>query len=462
MSNLRILGHAATGGQDESKQGKGLCMRSAVAASVLALAFSAAVTAKELPPGTELTAANLNQVLSDTFEGHTIDSMLIAHDKDLILHYNWKFKLKHSEPIEMPAYWHEATKKFSGQVTYDEKARDVKGYVAGLPFPTITVEDPNAGNKIAWNWFLAQGWVINSADVMAGGVKAGGFNQISFDKGFERGPGGVNNQYRFMGRTSEPHTIGDGSVVKKQIIMTTSPYDNAGLGAFNITYRDGRPDDVWAYIKSVRRIRRISGGNWMDSLAGTDLLGDDNYGLDAHPTWYKSFKVIGKRWMLVGPHATSDYRARIAMSLPERINMKDKPYGAPLNLSWEPREVFVLEAIPPTEHPYGKKILYTDVQYPAFFWAAEIFDKKGVFWKSVHVFGAKCDRVDGTVQLCPFDYPVYDFQRQHGTPIMVTEGSRNGAESDPASWNPGMIEKGIAGQLGGTLKGAALDKTKGK
>jgi hypothetical protein len=64
--------------------------------------------------------------------------------------------------------------------------------------------------------------------------------------------------------------------------------------------------------------------------------------------------------------------------------------------------------------------------------------------------------------MCPTDYPVYDMQRRHGTPIMVAGGSYQGVQSDPASWNPGMIEKGIAGQLGGVVKGTALDATKGK
>ena len=458
---LSMLGRIASCGRNVGETGNRLRLQGAVITSVLALTLSAPVFAKELPPGTVISAANLSQVLTDTFEGHTIDSMLTDQRKKLIRDFKWTFRLKHSEPLVFPDYWTGATKKFSGQVTYDEKARDVKGYVAGIPFPTIKVEDPNAGIKIVWNWFLSQAWVMNSTNVMAGGPNIGGFNQISFDKGFERGPGGINNQYRFLGRTTEPHTIGDGSVVKKQIIMTTSPYDNAGLGAFNITYRDGRPDDVWAYIKSVRRIRRISGGNWMDSLAGTDLLGDDNYGLDAHPNWYKSWKVTGKRWMLVAAHGVK-YRARVEKTLAERINLKDAPYGALLDIDYEPREVFVLEGIPPDEHPYGKKVLYADAEFPALFWEMDVYDKKGAYWKFATLAGAQCDLADGKIGMCPTDYPVYDMQRRHGTPIMVAGGSYQNVQSDPASWNPGMIEKGIAGQLGGVIKGAALEATKGK
>ncbi|MFZ2627719.1 MAG: DUF1329 domain-containing protein, partial [Rugosibacter sp.] len=224
MSKLSMLGRIASYGRNVDETGNCLRLQGAVIASVLALTLSAPVFAKELAPGTVINAANMDQVWSDTFEGHTIGSMMTDERKKLIRDFKWTFRLKHSEPLVFPDYWTGATKKFSGQVTYDEKARDVKGYVAGIPFPTIKVEDPNAGIKIVWNWFLSQAWVMNSTNVMAGGPNIGGFNQFSFDKGFERGPGGVNNQYRFLGRTTEPHTIGDGSVVKKQIIMTTSPY----------------------------------------------------------------------------------------------------------------------------------------------------------------------------------------------------------------------------------------------
>jgi hypothetical protein len=248
-------------------------------------------------------------------------------------------------------------------------------------------------------------------------------------------------------------------VVKKQIVMTTSPYDNAGLGAFNITYRDGRPDDVWSYIKSVRRIRRISGGNWMDSLAGTDVLGDDKYGLDAHPNWYKSWKVTGKRWLLVAAHG-SEYRKRVELTLAQRINLKDPPYGGLTGIQYEPREVFILEGIPPDEHPYGKKVLYADTEFPALFWSMDAYDKKGTYWKVLVMGGAQCDLYDGKLGMRPTDFLVYDLQRNHGTPIMVAGGSRMNMESEPASWNPGMIERGIAGQLGGVIKGTALELNK--
>ena len=402
------------------------------------LIFSAPVIAKELPPGTVISAANIDQVWSDTFEGHTIESLLTERRKILIREYHLKMKLKRSEPIQMPDHWVAATKKFSGQVQYDDKARDVKGYVAGLPFPVINLEDPYAGIKIAWNSFLATALSVNATVISAG------FNQLSMDKGFERGPLGVNNQVRFTGRTSEPHALGDGSVVKKSVILTTAPYDNAGLGAFTINYRDGRPDDVWAYIKSVRRIRRISGNNWMDSLAGTDLVGDDNYALDAHPNWYKSFKVIGKRWILASAHG-SDFNARAALPLEKRLNLQEKPYGMPIDIAYEPREVFIVEGIPPDEHPYSKKILYADVEIPSVFWEMDAYDRKGAYWKWASIIDAQCQHTDGQPGLCPTDYPIYDFQKNHATFITVlSKGYKGNVKEDPEKYAPSIIEKMIA------------------
>jgi hypothetical protein len=166
--------------------------------------------------------------------------------------------------------------------------------------------------------------------------------------------------------------------------------------------------------------------------------------------------------MLVAAHGSGNtvakYRARLALPLNQRINLKDPPYGALLNIDYEPREVFVVEGIPPDEHPYGKKILYADAEFPAHFWEIDIYDKKGKYWKYATLSAGPCDHADGEIGMCPTDYPVYDMQRGHGTPIMVSEGSYvDVPDPDPDSWNPGMIEKGIAGQLGGVLKGSALE-----
>src|SRR5205807_1042430 len=41
--------------------------------------------------------------------------------------------------------------KYSGQVQLSPDGKSLAGYVAGLPFPNIDANDPNAADKLMWN-----------------------------------------------------------------------------------------------------------------------------------------------------------------------------------------------------------------------------------------------------------------------------------------------------------------------
>ena len=91
-------------------------------------------------------------------------------------------------------------------------------------------------------------------------------------RGLERTFDLVNIQLKLTHRDSiepvAPKFIGDGSIYRKVMIFNLAPQDVAGTGAYIQRYDDGRVDDSWAYIKSIRRVRRMSGGTWMDPIPG--------------------------------------------------------------------------------------------------------------------------------------------------------------------------------------------------
>ena len=94
---------------------------------------------------------------------------------------------------------------------------------------------------------------------------------------------------------------GFGNIAQKTYFVAHYPQDIRGLGLFSVRYNQADskvPDDSYAYLKSVRRVRRLSGGAWMDPIGGTDQLYDDWDIWDAAPTKYKSNKLIEKRWVL--------------------------------------------------------------------------------------------------------------------------------------------------------------------
>jgi len=144
---------------------------------------------------------------------------------------------------------------------------------------------------------------------------------------------------------------------KVEALLFKSPEDIKGIGTISIQYADGRLPDLYAYIKAVRRIRRLSSGGWADPISAIDFLNDESFALNADPRWYDQWNLKEKRWILGSPHAISS-----GIQLNERdpnkrysnLNFASKPFGG-LKEEYEPREVWVVEVIMPKTHLNSKK-----------------------------------------------------------------------------------------------------------
>ncbi|NQV03064.1 MAG: DUF1329 domain-containing protein, partial [Bacteroidia bacterium] len=123
--------------------------------------FAPMAGAEELKPGTVISAANLDEMKSKTFEGKTIESMLTPMLESWIRDWALKMPLRHSEPFPVDERWIALTKKYSGQVKLDPATRKLSGWTAGCAFPEYqtcfgpiteeALQDPQAALKIVWN-----------------------------------------------------------------------------------------------------------------------------------------------------------------------------------------------------------------------------------------------------------------------------------------------------------------------
>lgn len=343
----------------------------------LVLVFGALGThAAELASGTVINAGNIDKLKGETFEGKTIGSMLTEKVESLIRTQGLYIKLRKSEPIVLDGKWLEASKKYATDVKFDPKTRTVSGWKAGLPFTNVADDDPYAGDKLIWNMRYASLLGDQPVETLH-------FLFMDFDKGFDRVQKWLIKRYMMVGRISGNKTTeGDGSEYSRTLLYATYPQDIRGIGTYTIRYMDpNKIDDSWVYVKSVRRVRRLSGNAWMDPIGGTVSLNDDIDGWDSPPSWYQKTKLLGKRWVLAiahGKKALGDDKSNIEDIYPQ-VDFKTPPYFSTRD-EWEPREVYVIEGTPPPEHPYGKKIVYMDVQFPRIY-MAEMYDKKGDFWK---------------------------------------------------------------------------------
>ena len=409
--------------------------------------FAPMANAEELKEGTVITAANLDEMKSKTFEGKTIESMLSPMLESWIRDWALKMPLRHSEPFPVDERWIALTKKYSGQTKLDAEKRNLTGFVGGCPFPEYqtcfgpitdeAMKDPDAALKIVWNTQRNGGYPRGDLQW----VPDYEFIFINADTGVERAQEWGFIVLHMQGRLNGEPVIDD-LIYKKNPLFAVKPYDIAGLGTFTVRYADGRKDDVWAYLRNFRRTRRLSGGVWMDPIGGTDLLQDEIEVMNVHPSWYKGYKILGKRHVLAICHSK---RPSIDRSLKGRegyhgIDHANFPHWNPVD-AWEPREVWVIESIMPKEHVYSRKVMYMDAQIPLPLFA-ENYDQKGNPWK-MNFFGMtpiKSD--DGGWGVLSNTGHTFDMKRRHGTCFlhtMDTVWNKQGVEPDDVT--VGMLEQ---------------------
>ncbi|MCC4118482.1 DUF1329 domain-containing protein [Aromatoleum toluclasticum] len=395
-------------------------IRQTVVAGLGAFMTVAGAIAAELPEGTVIDKSSIDRIKSDTFEGKTIASLLTEKLEWQIRNWNLKLTLSHSKPVELNQRYKDCSKKYADQVKYDPATREVSGWVCGVPFPNVSADDPHAGDKLIWNFYYAS----PEGDIAHNRLS---YLQINGDKGLESTQDWLFLRYYYKGRTSDDnHVLDDGSVLTKTLFVATAPQDVKGVGTFTVRYDSPKMEDTWAYIKSARRTRRLSGGAWMDPIGGLDQLNDDIYIWNARPSWYPKIKLLSRRWILASTDAKLGYDSTKKDPVEQwgrTTDLKNPPYWNPIQ-TWQPREVWVIEGTPPEEHPYSKKIVYMDVNYPKIY-LGEAYDKKGEFWKFLNFHIAPTVGQDGSKVQSSIQGETIDFKARHATIFVYRQYSVN-------------------------------------
>ncbi|MBL4802042.1 MAG: DUF1329 domain-containing protein [Emcibacter sp.] len=383
----------------------------------VALSTGAMASEGELAVGTVISAANFDSVKDLQFEGKRVGDMIPERVEWMIRERNLTMKIRHSAPIEMDEKYMQATQDGKGKVKFDPKTREVSGWTAGMFFDPqdIDINDPYAGDKVIWNLRgPTYGATMDLRNIC--------WVFIDGKKGVERVQRWWARRYYMEGRLDGgPVSEGKGNILQKTVLVAYSPQDIKGLGTFSIRYNDPsakRPDDTWAYLKSVRRVRRLTGSAWMDPIGGTVQLYDDWDIWDAVPTKYKSNKLIEKRWIFAvahSPELSVDLQKKGSPGEFPSVGLTDAPYYYPAkHIEWEPREVFVVEGTPPEGHPYSKKVVYMEVDWPRPY-LGEAYDQNGKFWK-MFIFQNRQDiGDDGYKAIMPVVGHIIDFKANYST-----------------------------------------------
>ncbi|HUI28254.1 MAG TPA: DUF1329 domain-containing protein [Candidatus Kryptonia bacterium] len=278
-----------------------------------------------------------------------------------------------AQSIDLPKPYLEATEKYASQVQLAADGLKLKHYVAGLPFPTIDPNDPQAALKIMWNYEYKP-YVTDDGDARNFDADTGSIGTT--------GPMDIERHFlvdhirtlNYNGRVFNdpkpelPNT--DGVRYKSSLQPVLEPFDLKGVGSLTIRYIDpARQDDTWLYLPTLRRVRRLSSAQRSDALFGQDT-DVDSYGGYAGQIAWMDWKFLGERKILAPFHAHH---------FP--VQWCPAPGDFAFCDNWEPRDAYVIQGISKLpQYAYGSRLLFIDKDtYLVAF--SDITDHEGRLWK---------------------------------------------------------------------------------
>jgi hypothetical protein len=295
----------------------------------------------------------------------------------------YTFKIKESRPRGHPKEYIAATDKYAGKVTLGSRGELVH-WIAGQPFPNLSLSDPQAGLKLAWN--LVKRWTGDDFKD-GGGTATGRIAAYTIEKdGSERRSESIRHELRTRGRVTlepKPSVEGYDHIDWMALRATDYPRDSSGTTTLEIRYVDpDREDDFYIYVPSIRRVRRAPPTQRCATLAPLEYTYDDINAFNGKVTNF-NYKFLGEKRMLGN------------LSQQQQVVSRKTGDYLPLDEDWEVVDTYVLEITPKDpSYCYPKKILYLDrhTLYTAWFM---MWDAKGNLWKEVFSFWGPVKLADG-------------------------------------------------------------------
>lgn len=411
-----------------------------VAALFLLLPFLLGqANASEVAPGTVLDKNNIEAIKKETLDGTPVADLLLPSQEKMIKEWGLTMRLVPARPIETSELLKKETQWQHGKSAIDAKTKALLGHERGIPFDDVEENDPLGGWKLAYN-YLRGAWASDTLDYNP-------LVNLSIDakRGVEHEMHARYRRLMTVGRLHEPRVLGDGKISKYEMNFFLRPYDFKGVGILTVQYTDGRLPDVYAYIKAVRRVRRLSSGGWADPLGATDFLTDETFALSADPRWYKDIRLVGKRKILAVAHSISPGMQAQEGDIKKRfptMRLEEPPYWN-ITEEWEPREVWVVEVTPQETHLVSKKTQYYETMplAPLIYWQ-EMYNRKKELWRIEEVSFYTRKGEDQESYPAPATISLVDLLRGHATVVYGSKNYRQGVLGmRPEEFTPQAIER---------------------
>jgi len=368
-------------------------------------------TVKGVTPGMVITKDNVEQAKE------ALDPEMYQHIKD-----GWvEITVAETTDFGLHPNYIQATKDHLGEVKLGDKVGQIENFIAGRAFPEEPdINDPRAGEKLAWNYQYGYNWGDNAAiypfywryrDMNTGKVQ----REIKFNFHF------LNWKHRVNQEPIPEIKPNPSGLFRSIYVQVLEPFDVKNTQLLIHRHEDDLVrDNAWLYLGFQRRVRRLATGQITDSFLGSDLMIEDFEGYNGRVSdmkWtYKGTKTI---LLPFYNHNEQD----LATDIKDKDGYQFVDFhgkgGCFPKVTYQLRKVYVLESKSTDEnHPISKRIHYVDAQtftLPR----TIIYDRKGDYWKSWMICQAHPDhhlaKNKGTGVSIDDCFGMMDVQAQHCT-----------------------------------------------
>ncbi len=342
---------------------------------------------------------------------------LVSPGNLILVQQGMTMKIVPTDRLEWPPPYRSATEKYSPQVSLAPDGT-LKGYAAGLPFPLVDANDPNAALKVMWNFSYRP---LYTDDAISKNVEIASYRPGSSIADpvahFTIGNVGF---YNNTGRTEVNPIPTDPEATRANIRYRFGAYpflepsEMRGFGF--IRYRSLDPkieDNSWMMNPRTRHAVRASAAELSDVLGiyqpgATAGAGAATYASNLDPDSFFGFaaKIEDFNYKFLGE------KPMLAVVNAENSPAKACPTDGGRTIcpeNWEMRQLYVIEADAKQTSAIGttlsipKRIFYIDSE-GWFITASDQYDRDGKLWKTVATFNAYRDRPipDARVAIWPF------------------------------------------------------------
>jgi len=368
-------------------------------------------------PGTKITMQNWAQYKDFMPNGL---AKLFAGDFPWKLPSDVEIDIGPTANVPEPPTYVAATEKYGSQtqvVHLSNGHLDVRGYVAGQPFPAP--QEPDKGYKTLVNMWYSYRPHLNVT------AQSNPVRDCIVDRFSNMSCETITIVYRQEGYNTDPGVPVSESdnVWYTEYLMVEAPEQAKYTAQLTLFYRDNQTfQDEYVFVPSLRRSLRLSSSARCSPLLGSDLAQDDaqvtgfNGGISVFDAKYLGHKKI---IALTGAY---NYYA-VGHNFPKGF-YQPLMFPPPSVGQWQVRDVDVLDIERvPSERPgycYGKRIMYVDRYYHTGLWQ-DLYDSNMKLWKTAllavpdaakvpGVPGGRAPGLDGF-------FTMWDVQNEHLTLI---------------------------------------------